>query len=82
MGWMTLAAIYFTVWWVVLFAVLPFGVRRQENPEAGTEPGAPERPQLVRKFIWTTVVSAVVVGSFWSLFAFGILDWRALVGAD
>jgi hypothetical protein len=26
----TAAAIYFIIWWVVLFAVLPFGVRRSK----------------------------------------------------
>ena len=38
---MTLAtaiAIYFIIWWVVLFAVLPFGVRSQEESGA-VEPG-------------------------------------------
>ena len=27
----TAIAIYFVVWWVVLFAVLPFGMRAQED---------------------------------------------------
>ena len=27
MAWTTAAAIYFVIWWVVLFTVLPFGVR-------------------------------------------------------
>ena len=37
-------AIYFIVWWVVLFAVLPFGVRSQHEEGGGaegTDPGAP-----------------------------------------
>jgi predicted secreted protein len=56
-------AIYFVVWWIVLFLTLPFGVRSQhEDGEAspGTDPGAPIASQMGRKLIWTTVLSAVI----------------------
>ncbi len=56
-------AIYFIIWWVVLFAVLPFGVQSQvEHGEVvpGSEPGAPHRPMLVRKAVATTIISAVL----------------------
>ncbi len=79
MSWLTLAAIYFTVWWVVLFAVLPFGVRPVETPEPGHQPGAPAVPMLKKKFLWTTIISAILVGAMWSLFATGLLDWRSIV---
>ena len=45
-------AIYFVMWWIVLFAVLPFGVRSQEEGgavEPGTDPGGRLAPQLLRK---------------------------------
>ena len=56
-------AIYFVIWWIVLFVTLPFGVRSQhEDGEgvAGTDPGAPIATQMGRKLIWTTVLSAVI----------------------
>ena len=59
----TAVAIFFLIWWVVLFAVLPFGVRSQhEDGEmaAGTDPGAPVIPRLGRKLLLTTVVAASV----------------------
>jgi len=60
----TAFAIYFVLWWVVLFLTLPFGVRSQheagEGPTPGTDPGAPVLPQMARKLIWTTVISAVI----------------------
>ncbi|MEK4035607.1 DUF1467 family protein [Methylocystis sp. IM3] len=57
-------AIYVTIWWIVLFAVLPLGVRSaeeagEERPE-GTDPGAPIAPQLGRKAALTTVVAAIL----------------------
>jgi predicted secreted protein len=57
-------AIYFIVWWLTLFAVLPWGVRSQhesgEEIPAGTEPGAPMRPALLKKMAITTVIAAFV----------------------
>ena len=57
----TAIAIYFLIWWVTLFAVLPWGVTAQgEDSPPGTDPGAPRVPRLVQKLIWTTVVSTAV----------------------
>ncbi|MCO5131117.1 MAG: DUF1467 family protein [Xanthobacteraceae bacterium] len=56
-------AIYFVLWWVVLFLTLPFGVRSQHETEEtvrGTDPGAPVRTLMARKLIWTTILSAVI----------------------
>jgi predicted secreted protein len=66
-------AIYFVMWWIVLFVTLPFGVRSQhEDGEGapGTDPGAPIASRMGRKLIWTTVLSAV-------LFAASILAYNA-----
>lgn len=71
MGVGTYIAIYFIVWWTVIFAVLPWRVRSQheDGPLAdGTEPGAPQRPLLIPKMLVTTVVAGVIVGLFaWSV---------------
>ena len=67
-------ALYFVIWWITLFAVLPFGVKPQhETGEVteGTEPGAPSRPLLVRKLIWTTVIAALVFAAFQAIRAAG-----------
>jgi len=59
----TAIAIYFIIWWTVLFAVLPWGVRSQEESGAvvhGTDPGAPAIPKVWRKLVWTTVVATLV----------------------
>lgn len=64
MGIGTYIAIYFIVWWTVIFAVLPWGVRSQAESgsvEEGTDPGSPVRPMLLRKAAVTTVIAAVIV---------------------
>jgi len=57
-------AIFFTMWWIVLFAVLPLGVRSQHESEdgrlLGTDPGAPVAPKLLMKVGLTTVATAVL----------------------
>ena len=59
----TAIAVYFLIWWVVLFAVLPWGVRAQgEGRPPGTDPGAPVIARLGAKLIWTTVVATVMFG--------------------
>lgn len=57
-------ALYFIIWWTLLFAVLPFGVRSQvEAGEVvkGSEPGAPAAPALREKALWTTLVASLVL---------------------
>jgi predicted secreted protein len=65
----TAIAIYFVIWWVVLFTVLPWGVRSQEeggDVVSGSDPGAPMLPRLWWKLVWTTIIAGVV----FALFAF------------
>ncbi len=73
-------AIYFVVWWIVLFAVLPFGTHTQDDEgEAvlGTARSAPVKPMLVRKAIATSIVAAIVVGALWlAVDVYGITIWK------
>lgn len=62
MNWIGAFFVYLVLWWVVLFAVLPWGVQRQENPEAGHDPGAPAVPHIGRKVIATTLITLVLWG--------------------
>ncbi len=61
-------AIFFTIWWIVLFAVLPLDVRslHEENGELreGFDPGAPVAPRLVKKALLTTLITAIVFAIF------------------
>ena len=79
----TAIAIYFIVWWLVLFAVLPWGVRSQEEsgPVApGTDPGAPALPAIWRKLVWTTVASAVVFAIGAALYRSRLVTLDGLAG--
>ncbi|HEX6830199.1 MAG TPA: DUF1467 family protein [Methyloceanibacter sp.] len=61
-------AIYVVIWWVVLFAMLPIGVRTQaEEGEVspGTPESAPHQPRLLPKMLATTVVASIVFAAIY-----------------
>lgn len=70
--------IYFVLWWIVLFAVLPWGVRSQHESEAfepGTDPGAPQRPLLLRKALATTLISAALFAAVYVIWTSGVIPF-------
>lgn len=77
MGLFTWVAIYLTIWWTALFAILPLGVTT--HAEAGIDkgdggdPGAPVDPKLARKFVTTTWVSAIIFAVFWVVYHFHLI---------
>jgi predicted secreted protein len=78
----TAIAIFFLIWWIVLFAVMPWGVRsQQEGGEIvpGTDPGAPTFPRLFRKLVWTTGVSVVIFGVCYVIYVNRLVTLDGLV---
>jgi predicted secreted protein len=68
MSWISVAAIYFIIWWTVLFATLPFGLKTQDESDditLGTVPSAPGRPHMRKTVIRTTIVSLIIFGIFY-----------------
>ena len=67
----SIIAIFFIVWWLTFVAVLPIGNRSQievGEVTAGTEPGAPFAPRLVRRLLITTAIAiALTVLVLWGL---------------
>jgi predicted secreted protein len=71
----TAIATFFLIWWVTLFAVLPWGIRSQHEGQAGgpdmapgTDPGAPVSFKLGRKLLWTTLVAVVIYAAFYLVY--------------
>jgi predicted secreted protein len=70
MTWVSVAALYFILWWLVLFATLPVGLKTQDEDEdvtLGTVSSAPKGPHMLRAFVRTTIVSALILGGFYLL---------------
>jgi predicted secreted protein len=78
----TAASAFFLLWWVVLFAVLPWGVHSQhEDTEAlpGTDPGAPILPMLGRKLALTTMITAAIFAGCYVVYASHLVNLDALL---
>lgn len=69
-------AIFFMLWWIILFAILPFGMRRTQDEAGdvipGSEASAPERPHFLKVIILTTVVTTIVFSAYLGLRASGV----------
>ncbi|PAY05548.1 hypothetical protein CK489_29715 [Bradyrhizobium sp. UFLA03-84] len=69
----TSLAVYFVLWWLVLFLTLPFGIRSQHEDGVGapgTDPGAPILARMGRKLFLTTLISAVIFAiAMWAYYS-------------
>ena len=52
--------IYVIIWWIVVFTILPIGIRKQDKVEKGHAEGAPQNPQILKKFIMTSLIAFVL----------------------
>ncbi|MDE0779305.1 MAG: DUF1467 family protein [Alphaproteobacteria bacterium] len=76
----TATVVFIIIWWITLFMVLPWGVSRTENPEAGHDRGAPARPMLGRKILITTGITIVLFGILYGVIDAEILSLQGLSG--
>jgi len=85
MGPITAGAIYLTLWWTVLFAVLPLGSKSYAESGIkvtdGGDPGAPVNPNLKKKFITTTWVSFILWAILMIVIKSGIIQMPAIAQA-
>ena len=70
MSWISGAAVYFIIWWVVLFAMLPFSLKTQDDDREitlGTVSSAPGGPHMLRAVIRTTLVASIIFAGLYVL---------------
>ena len=57
---LTFLVIFVILWWLILFLILPIGVKKEQSVEFGNDPGAPNNPMLKKKFLITTIVALII----------------------
>lgn len=70
MSWVSIFAVYFILWWIVLFATLPFSLKTQDDEQdvtLGTVSSAPKGPHMLRAMVRTTIVSALILGAYYAV---------------
>lgn len=76
MGWGPGIVVFVIIWWLVLFCVLPWGVRQPDTLEPGHAAGAPEHPRMWLRFLVTTLIAAVLWGIFYTVVVSGWISFR------
>ena len=75
-----LAIIYIIIWWIVFFAILPIDVNRKKIIKIdGEDPGSPENPKVLKKFIYCTVITSVIFIIIYLLIKFEYLNLRNII---
>ncbi len=75
--------VYIIIWWVIFFAVLPIGIKSNEEPFTdrieGSDPGAPKNPNIAKKFLYTTVITTLIFSMIYYMVSEDYLNIRELL---
>ena len=75
-----LAIIYIIIWWIIFFAILPIDVERNKVVKIkGEDPGSPENPKMLKKFIYCTFITTVLFIIIFLLMKFEYLNLRNII---
>ena len=75
-----LAIIYIIIWWIIFFAILPIDVNRVKTTKVeGEDPGSPENPKMLKKFIYCTVITTILFTIIYILMKFEYLNLRNII---
>tara|TARA_Y100001935_G_scaffold231720_1_gene212969 strand:- start:262 stop:507 length:246 start_codon:yes stop_codon:yes gene_type:complete len=75
-----LAIIYIIIWWIIFFAILPIDVNRVKTIKVeGEDPGSPENPKMLKKFIYCTVITTILFTIIYILMKFEYLNLRNII---
>jgi predicted secreted protein len=74
--------VFVNLWMIILFMVLPWGVRNQleDNKfQKGTDPGAPIKSKMRKKVLITTLITTIVFTILFLLTKFDIISLRKII---
>lgn len=70
----SIGVIFVCVWWVIWFMLLPWGVRRVDDPEPGHDAGAPANARIGLKFAVATGITVVITGAIVAVIESGVIS--------
>ena len=75
-----LAIIYIIIWWITFFAILPIDVKRNKEIKIeGEDPGSPENPKMIKKFVYCTGITTILFIIIYLLMKFEYLNLRNII---
>ena len=72
--------VYVIIWWIVFFALLPIDVNREKKQNIkGIDAGAPENPKIIKKFVYSTLITSIIFIIIFLLVKYEYLNIRNLI---
>ena len=72
--------VYVLIWWIVFFALLPIDVNREKKQNIiGIDAGAPENPKIIKKFVYSTLITSIIFIIIFLLVKYEYLNIRNLI---
>ena len=72
--------VYIIIWWIVFFSLLPIDVNRDKYSKVeGEDPGSPENPKMLKKFLYCTGITTVIFIIIYLLIKFEYLNLRNMI---
>ncbi len=72
--------IFVILWWIIFFSLLPIDVNREKKSIIkGSDAGAPENPKIIKKFIYSTLITSILFIIIYILVKYELLNIRNLL---
>ena len=71
--------IFVLIWWIIFFSLLPIDVdRKHKEMVEGVDKGSPENPKIIKKIIYTTVITSIIFIGIFMLVKMGMLAFSKI----
>jgi len=72
--------IYVLIWWIIFFSLLPIDVdRKHKEMVEGVDKGSPENPKIIKKIIYTTIITSIIFIGIFMLVKYDYLNLRRFI---
>jgi len=72
--------IFVLIWWIIFFSLLPIDVdRKHKEIIEGADKGSPENPKIIKKIIYTTIITSIIFIGIFMLVKYDYLNLRKFI---
>ena len=72
--------IFVLIWWIIFFSLLPIDVdRKHKEMVEGADKGSPENPRIIKKLIYTTIITSIIFIGIFMLVKYDYLNLRRFI---
>ena len=72
--------IFVLIWWIIFFSLLPIDVdRKHKEMVEGADKGSPENPKIIKKIIYTTIITSIIFIGIFILVKYDYINLRRFI---